>query len=149
MGSGWICVPRKLLREERKSLVALFRGIARSTLFSYANLDAAIDLHWAVYPESRPKGRSEEEARKELNFILKDRRNNWMRRPDDPDQRIGASTLDEWRANIETAAEATKNPKLADELGDANRLFTNELIDEINAFDKAAVLRMAKEFRMS
>jgi NitT/TauT family transport system substrate-binding protein len=149
VGSGWICVPRKLLKEERRSLVALFRGIARSTLFAYANLDAAIDLHWAVYPESRPKGRSEEEARKELNFILKDRRNNWMRRPDDPDQRMGASTLDEWRANIETAAEATKNPKLADELGDANRLFTNELIDEINAFDKAAVLRMAKEFRTS
>jgi NitT/TauT family transport system substrate-binding protein len=74
-------VPRKLLKEERKALVALFRGIAKSTLFSHHNLDAGIDLHWAVYPESRPKGRSEEEARKELAFILKDRKNSWMRRP--------------------------------------------------------------------
>lgn len=148
LGSGWMCVPRKLLKEDRKSLVALFQGIAKSTIFSNANLDTAIDLHWAVYPESRPKGRSEDEARKELAFILKDRKNSWMRRPDDPDQRMGASSLAEWKANIEMTAESTKNPKLAEELGDPNRLFTNELIDEINAFDKQAIVQMAKELKL-
>jgi len=148
LGSGWLCVPRKLLKDDRKALVALFQGIAKSTLFSNANLDAAIDLHWATYPESRPKGRSEDEARKELAFILKDRRNSWMRRPDDPDQRMGASSVAEWKANIEMTAESSKNPKLASELGDPNRLFTNELIDDINAFDKQAVIRMAREFRL-
>lgn len=147
IGSGWICVPRKLLQTERKALVALFRGIAKSTLFSYHNLDAGIDAHWAVYPESKPKGRTEEEARKELNFIMKDRRHNWMRRPDDPDQRFGASSLAEWKTNIEITTETSKNPKLAEELGDPNRLFTNELIDEINAFDKNQVIEMAKSFR--
>ncbi|MDN8617769.1 ABC transporter substrate-binding protein [Variovorax ginsengisoli] len=76
LGSGWMCVPRKLLKEDRKSVVALFQGIAKSTIFANANLDAAIDLHWSVYPESRPKGRSEDEARKELAFILKDRKNS-------------------------------------------------------------------------
>ncbi|SFN34814.1 ABC transporter substrate-binding protein [Variovorax sp. OV329] len=148
LGSGWMCVPRKLLKEDRKSLVALFQGIAKSTIFSNTNLDTAIDLHWAVYPESRPKGRSEEEARKELAFILKDRKNSWMRRPDDPDQRMGASSLAEWKANIEMTAESTRNPKLAEELGDPNRLFTNELIDDINAFDKQAVVQMAREFKL-
>ncbi|MBS0341632.1 MAG: ABC transporter substrate-binding protein [Proteobacteria bacterium] len=148
LGSGWMCVPRKLLKEDRKSLVALFQGIAKSTIFSNANLDTAIDLHWAVYPESRPKGRSEDEARKELAFILKDRKNSWMRRPDDPDQRMGASSLAEWKANIEMTAESTKNPKLAEELGDPNRLFTNELIDEINAFDKQAIVQLAKELKV-
>ncbi|UVH58609.1 ABC transporter substrate-binding protein [Variovorax paradoxus] len=148
VGSGWICVPRKLLKEERKALVALFRGIAKSTIFAHNNLDVGIDLHWAVYPESRPKGRSEEEVRKELAFVLKDRKNSWMRRPDDPDQRIGASSLAEWKANIEMTAESSKNPKLAEELGDPNRLFTNELIDEINAFDKQAAVEMAKAFRL-
>lgn len=148
LGSGWICVPRKLLKEERKNLVALFRGIAKSTIFAHANLDAGIDLHWAVYPESRPKGRSEAEARKELAFILKDRKNSWLRRPDDSDQRMGASSLAEWKSNIEMAAESSKNPKLAEELGDPNRLFSNELIDEINAFDKQAVVEMARSFRL-
>ena len=148
LGSGWICVPRKLLKEERKNLVALFRGIAKSTIFAHANLDAGIDLHWAVYPESRPKGRSEAEARKELAFILKDRKNSWLRRPDDSDQRMGASSLAEWKSNIEMAAESSKNPKLAEELGDPNRLFSNELIDEINAFDKQAVVEIARSFRV-
>ncbi|MEJ8813078.1 ABC transporter substrate-binding protein [Variovorax ureilyticus] len=148
LGSGWMCVPRKLLKEDRKSLVALFQGIAKSTIFSNANLDTAIDLHWAVYPESRPKGRSEDEARKELAFILKDRKNSWMRRPDDPDQRMGASSLAEWKANIEMTAESSKNPKLAEELGDPNRLFTNELIDDINAFDKQAIVQMAKDLKL-
>lgn len=147
IGSGWLCVPRKLLKEQRKALVALFQGVAKSTIFSNANIEAAIDAHWAVYPESRPKGRSEDEARKELAFILKDRKNSWMRRPDDPDQRMGASSLAEWKANIEMAAESSKNPKLAEELGDPNRLFTNELIDEINAFDKQAVVQMARNFK--
>lgn len=148
LGSGWLCVPRKLLKEDRKSLVALFQGIAKSTLFSNANLDAAIDLHWAVYPESKPKSRSLDEARKELNFILKDRKNSWMRRPDDPDQRMGASSLAEWKANIDLAAESSRNPRLAEELGDPNRLFTNELIDDINAFDKQAVVGMARSFKL-
>ena len=147
VGSGWLCVPRKLLKTERKSLVALFRGMAKSTLFANANLDAAINMHWDVYPESKPKGRSLDEARKELAFILKDRKNSWMRRPDDPDQRMGASSLAEWTANIALAAESSKNPRLAQDLGDPNRLFTNELIDEINDFDKQAVVRMAREFK--
>jgi NitT/TauT family transport system substrate-binding protein len=147
VGSGWICVPRELLQKERKNLVALFRGIAKSTLFSHSNLEAGIQLHWAVYPESRPKGRSEEEARKELAFILKDRKESWMRRPDDPDQRMGASSLAEWKANIDMTADSSKNPKLADELGDPQRLFSNELIDEINAFDRQAVVDMAKSFK--
>jgi len=148
VGSGWICVPRESLKKERKALVALFRGIAKSTLFSHHNLDAGIDLHWAVYPESRPKGRSEDEARKELAFILKDRRNSWMRRPDDPDQRMGAQTLAEWQANIAMTAETSKNARLAQELGDPNRLFTNELIDEVNAFDKQAVVQLARGFKL-
>ena len=148
LGSGWLCVPRKLLKEDRKSLVALFQGIAKSTIFSNANLDAAIDLHWAVYPESKPKSRGLDEARKELNFILKDRKNSWMRRPDDPDQRMGASSLAEWKANVDLAAESSRNPRLAEELGDPNRLFTNELIDDINAFDKQAVVSMARSFKL-
>jgi NitT/TauT family transport system substrate-binding protein len=148
VGSGWICVPRTLLQKERKALVALFRGIARSTLFSHTNLDAGIDLHWAMYPESKPKGKTEEEARKELNFILKERKNNWMRRPDDPDQRFGASSLAEWKANIDITAETSKNPKLAEELGDPSRLFSNELIDEVNAFDRNEVIAMAKGFKV-
>lgn len=148
IGSGWICVRSNMLKKERRNFVGLFRGIAKSTLFARTNLDEAMNIHWALYPESRPKGKSDEDTRKELRFILKDRKENWMRRADDPDQRFGASSLAEWKANIDSAAETSKNPKLAEELGDANRVFSNELIDEINAFDRAAVVQQAREFRL-
>lgn len=147
VGSSWIAVPRKLLKEQRKAFVSLFRGMAKSTLFSATNLDAGIDAHWTVYPESKPKGKSEDEARKEIRFILKDRKDNWLRAPNDPDQRFGASNAAEWKTYIDITADATKNPKLAQEIGDPNKLFSNELIDEVNAFDRNAVIQLAKSFR--
>jgi NitT/TauT family transport system substrate-binding protein len=148
VGTGWICVRKKMLKEDRKSLVSLFRGIAKSTLFAHTNLDQAINIHWDLYPESKPKTKSEEEARKELQFILKDRKENWMRSPTDPDKRFGASSLAEWKANIELAAQTSKNPSLAAQIGDANAVFTNELIDEVNDFDRAAVVQQAREFKL-
>ena len=147
IGSGWIAVPRKMVKEQRNALVGLFRGMAKSTLFAATNLDAAIDAHWAVYPESKPKGKTEDEARKEIQFILKDRKTNWLRAPTDPDQRFGASNVNEWSAYIDITAEVTKNPKLAQELGDPNKLFTNELIDAANLFDRNAVVQVAKSFK--
>ena len=146
VGSSWFAVPRKALQEERKALVGVFRAIAKSTLFAYSNLDAAIDAHWAVYPESRPKGKREEEARNEMKAILKLRKENWMRRPDDPDKRFGVSTLAEWKAHVETAAETSKIPDLPKQV-DVGRVFTNELIDEVNAFDRSAIVQMASSFK--
>lgn len=146
VGSSWIAVPRKALKDDRKAYVGLFRAMAKSTLFAHSNLDAAFEAHWAVYPESKPKSKSEDEARKEMRFILKDRKENWMRRPDDPDQRFGASSLAEWKAHIEVTAETAKLPDLARQV-DANKVFSNELIDEVNQFDKAAVIALAKAFK--
>lgn len=79
---------------------------------------------------------------------MKDRKENWMRRPGDPDQRIGAMSLADWQANVQMTAAALNNPKLAAQIGDLGNVFTNELIDEINDFDKAAIVRQAKAFRL-
>jgi len=146
VGSSWICVPRQALKDDRKAYVGLFRAMAKSTLFAYSNLDAAIDAHWAVYPESKPKGKTEEEGRKEMKFILKDRKENWMRRPDDSDQRFGPSSLDEWKAHLAVAAETSKNPDLPKQV-DVGRVFSNELIDEVNAFDGKAIVQLAQSFK--
>jgi NitT/TauT family transport system substrate-binding protein len=148
LGSSWLCVRKEALKSDRKALVGVFRGIAKSTLFAYNNLDQAINIHWALYPESKPKGKTEDEARKELHYILQRRMQNWMRRPDDPDQRMGAQTAAEWKTNIDIAAATSKNPQLAAQLGNPGNVFSNELIDEVNAFDKAAVIQQAKSFKL-
>ena len=44
------------------------------------------------------------------------------------------------------ASEVIRDPQLASKIGDLNRLFTNDLIDEVNAFDRNAVIKQAREF---
>ena len=60
---------------------------------------------------------------------------------------MGASTAAEWKGMIETTAKSTNNPLLAQQVGDVANIFTNELVDEINAFYRAAVIRQAQELR--
>jgi len=145
---GWFGVSKNYLKENRKVLVALFRGMAKSTIFAHENLDQAIKIHWSLYPESKPKSKSEDEAMHEMRLLLKLRNDNWMRWPSDPEQRMGASKAIDWTSQIAMTSVSSKNPELAAQLGDINRLYSNELIDEVNAFDRTAVVRQAREFTL-
>ena len=144
--SASIGANRKLLASRRKELVGFFRAMAKSTLTAHANPTQAIHAHWAQYPESRPKSKDEKDAIAEMLFLLKRRLDNMMRDPADTDQRMGASNLDAWKGFIDMARQVSNDPDLATKLGDPNRLFTNELIDEVNDFDKAAIIKRAMEF---
>ena len=147
-GSGWFGFRKSDLKDNKKQVAAFCRAAAKSTLFAYTNLTQAIHIHWQLYPDSKPKGKSEDEARKEIETILGQRKNNWIRWPDDTEQRMGASTAAEWKGMIETTARSTNNPQLAQQVGDVGNIFTNELVDEINAFDRAAVIKQAQELRV-
>ena len=148
LSSGWWGFKKDVVERERKAVIGFCRAAAKSTLFAHTNLDQAINIHWQLYPESKSRSKSDDEARAEIAMILKDRKNNWIRRPDDPDQRWGASSTAEWQAYLQIASESSKNPQLAAQVGSLNNVFTNELVDEINNFDKAAVIRQAKEFQI-
>ena len=144
----WYGIRKKDLKDNRRSVVGFLRGTAKSTLFAHHNLFAAIKLHWLVYPESKPKTKSEEEALKELEIIRKGRRNAWVRRADDPEQRLGATSPDDWAAALRGAVVGANIPDLAKQVGDGRDVFTNELLDEVNDFDKATIIKQAKEFRI-
>jgi NitT/TauT family transport system substrate-binding protein len=148
VSSGWWGLRKSDLKQDRKAVVGFLRASAKSTLFAHTNLPQAINLHWALYPESKSKTKSDEESRKEIELILARRKDNWMRRPEDPDQRFGASSPAEWKTVIDIAARTSENPQLPQQLGEAGNVYTNELIDEVNDFDKAAVIRQANEFQL-
>jgi NitT/TauT family transport system substrate-binding protein len=144
----WYGVRAKGLKENRKEVVGLLRATAKSILFAYHNLTAAIKIHWMLYPESLPKSRSEAEALEEMLAILKDRRDHWMRRPDDPEQRFGATSPDDWDRAKKTAIAFSDLPGLDGKLANHSTFYTNELIDEINEFDREAVIKQAKTFKI-
>lgn len=147
ISSAWFGVSKKDLTENRKQYVGLFRAMAKSTLFARANLDQAINLHWARYPESKPKSKTEDEGRQEFKTILARRKDNWVRKDDDPEKRHGYITPSDAEANLVLASEITKDPGLAAKLGDLGKWYSNDLIEEVNAFDKAAIIKQAREFK--
>ena len=49
---------------------------------------------------------------------------------------------------MEIAAKTTNDAQLPQQIGALSNACTNELIDEINNSDKAAVVKQAREFRL-
>jgi len=134
-------VQKSSLGKNRDTMVRFFRAMAKSTVYAYANLPNAILLHWEIYPESKPKGRSDEEAMKEALFILKSRADKWMPKPWQKDQRFGAQSAEQWQAQVAFAG-------LQGEVKDVSGISTNDLLEEINAFDKDAVIAEAMALKI-
>jgi NitT/TauT family transport system substrate-binding protein len=133
-------VNRSGFKANRDKLVRLFRGMAKSTVFAAANPELAIRMHWQMYPETKPKGKSEAEALKEAVHVMQTRIWKWLPAEGDEDKRLGGSTLKQWQATVRFAA-------VQDKIPDATVLFSNDILDDVNKFDRKAVEEQAK--RMS
>ncbi|MCC7347411.1 MAG: ABC transporter substrate-binding protein [Variibacter sp.] len=129
------------LPKNRDVYVRFFRAMAKSTVFAYTNPDVSIKLHYEVYPESKPKGKTDAEALKEARHINDSRRAKWYAGEWQSDKRMGAMSKEEWEAQVRFAG-------LEDQIKDITPVFTTDLIDEINKFDKAAIEKMAREMKL-
>ena len=125
------------LEKNRSAYIGLFRAMAKSTVFVAANVDLAIRLHWELYPESKPKDVAEDKALSDMRTIVARRSPKWFARADAADQRVGASNLAEWQL-------AAKYTHTEGKIPDPAKLFTNDLMDEVNKFDRAAIVAQAK-----
>ena len=103
---------------------------------------AAVRILWEVFPATKATGKPENEAR--LNDIK-----TLMAR--EPSWRLAPNGVTRWGENSEANYAAyiaflVKNGVLKEkvEVGD---LVTNELIDDINKFDAAAITAMAKNYK--
>ena len=139
-GGSWGVSAAKL-KANRDPYVGLFRGMAKSTLFLANNTDAGIRLHWDLYPESKPKGLSEDEALKNTHILLASRAPKWFPRPDNPDQRFGATSAAEWASMATYTRTEGKIPDLA-------ALYTNDLIADVNHFDPTVIVAQAKDIKL-
>jgi NitT/TauT family transport system substrate-binding protein len=135
-------VARTALKKDPQPYIGLFRAMAKGAIFTYANPALAVRLHWQLYPESKPKTKNEQEALDDMLYLLRMRMPKWFPAPEQPDQRMGASSLEQWQAQIRFTA--LQDPEIPKRIPDPAALFTNELIDEVNRFDRAAVIEQAK-----
>lgn len=138
-GNGY-AVRKSTFPEKKDLFVRLFRAMAKGTVFAHTNVKLGIELHWEVYPESKPKGKTGDEAMREALNILNNRKDKWFPGPWDPDQRLGAQSKEQWEAQVKFAGFEGK-------IADVTRYFTNEIIDEVNRFDRAKIVKMAKDMK--
>ena len=129
---------RDFARQEPHTLMAVGRGTAKGFLFAFTNPEAAIRLHWRLHPESKPKGKTEEEALREQLFLVN------LRLPlykfdDLADRRWGPYTREEWQTWARILA-------VDDKIKDLGAFYTNAQVDEINRFDPRKIEAEARAF---
>jgi NitT/TauT family transport system substrate-binding protein len=130
------------LKTQRAQAVALAQGYAKGTVFAIANPEAALRITYEVFPQVRGTGRDEATAIRDDLKTLEARIKNW---------KLESGGVTKWGENSEANYQAyldflvkfgvIKTPvKAAD-------VISNDLIADINAFDQAEVIKMAKEYK--
>ena len=130
---------RDYIARNRKTVVGVGRAVAKSTVFLMNNPEAAIRLHWKTFPEQVPQGVAPEKALQDSLRVMQAQIEGLSFQDNDTVRKFGyfrpqsvAALLDVFGWN------AVQNP---------SDFFTNELIEEINAFDVAKIAELAKGYR--
>ncbi|MBW0102413.1 ABC transporter substrate-binding protein [Pseudonocardia sp. KRD291] len=133
---GGIVARPESFAEQRDVLVKLGRGIAEGSTFVKANPECALRVHWATYPQSKPAGVPEAEAlRRGVTGVMARLKNQFP--VDGQWGRVAPETVRK-RIDVAVTGGTIRKPVAADEI------WTPELLDEINAFDKAKVEQQAR-----
>jgi NitT/TauT family transport system substrate-binding protein len=122
-----------------KMLVGIARAIAKGYDFSMANPEAAVRITWKAYPEAKSANPDPAEAIKEGIAVNQGRLGIWSS-PKTGDKH-GALIDDDWARLILFLTDQKVLP--ADM--PTSKVLTNQFIDDINKYDRAAVISEAKK----
>lgn len=127
------------VRDHPSAAAKFAQGIAKGALFTQNNPEAAVRLHWERFPESRPTGIPEDEALAEAVRVVKSRIDKTI---------IEGREIPLWGAFTDDEWEVTQNFLLDNgvltEARDVSFYYNADLLDEINDFDKEAILEQAR-----
>ena len=123
-------------------LIGVARGIAKATVFGLANPEAAVRIHWKLYPASKPQSGDDAKLLKDALHVF-NARFDLQRIDTRDDKRFGIGTPAQW----EKLKAIYKEQKLVQGTVPSAELYTPQLVDPINKFDAAAIVRQAKEYK--
>ena len=138
---GGLFVRRDYLETHRDEICAYVQGISKGVEFVSENPEAAIRIHWKVYPESKPRGVSEAEALRFSLGVLKSRMDKWDP-SDELVQKHGAYSHEEWMKIVDQMG---LRESVDDEM--IRSLYSNELVDCANDFDAEAIRQQARDYQ--
>ena len=130
------------LKKDRVQALALVKGYAMGTVFAIANPEAAVRILYEVYPQTKPTGKSDEQALRDDVRTLLARAEHWKLEAGGV-KRWGESSLKDFDAYEDFLVKW----KVIEAKVPATDLVTNEMIDDVNRFDPARVAAEAKAYR--
>jgi NitT/TauT family transport system substrate-binding protein len=147
VGEGFASLPDVALLTRRENfqtksnmIVGFARAVAKGYVFSVANPEAALRINWKLIPESEPTNLPAEDALKVGLQVNVTRMKIW----DSPktEGKLGLLIKDDWKRLIDFMR--TNGQLKSDTPVDS--VITNDLIGEINDFDKEAIKNDALQF---
>lgn len=139
--NGFVAL-EETLKTKREQSVALARGYAMGTVFALANPEAAIRILWEVYPFTKATGKDEATALRDDLSTLKARAANWPPEAGGV-KKWGENSIENYNNYVDfLVANGVLKQKV-----DAKELVTNDLIDDINKFDAADIVKQAKAYK--
>lgn len=127
------------LKTQRADIVKLMQSIAYSETFSEANPEAAVYGFWQLF--GKPAGDPEKQLRDGIHAV---KRNSELWKQIGDSRRRGEMSEADWRANVEFMG---PEAGIDENAVDYSKLFTTELLDDINKMDTAAAVKAAKEWK--
>ena len=135
---------RETIRDHPKLPIGIARAVDKGYYFNMANPAAAVKITWKLYPEAEPKNMPPEKALEGGIFVNQERMKIW-RSPKTGEGRDGLFLEDQWRDFVDFMLQQ----KLIEKPVPLDLIYTNELIPEINKFDRDKVRAEAKAFDIS
>ena len=140
IGGFYLSTSPDLLREKRSMIVGIGRAVAKAHVFMTENSEAAAWVFGQIAPEAMPRGKSDEEQVRTIQFSL-DKQIPYFKHYDAAIKQAGFTKPSEWTEEVAFL-------ELQDKLKDASGLYSNELIEEINRFDVEKVRAQARDFKL-
>ena len=132
----------KTLADHRAEAVAIGRGLAMGEAFAIANPEAAIRIMYEVYPQTKPTGKDEDTAIRDDVTVLRARMVHWDLASGGV-TKWGQSNMENYTAYIDFLAKWKVVPVAVP----AADVVTNDLVDEMNAFDQGKIEAAAKAWK--
>jgi NitT/TauT family transport system substrate-binding protein len=130
-------VHEDLIKSDPKLITGLLRGITKGVAFAKANPEAAVRIHWSVFPISKPASLSEEKAMANALIELNTQLNNM---PDAAKKVFGKVSLDDVKAVTKVMVDQNViKTSFAPE-----QYYTDQFISAANDFDIDAIVAKAK-----
>ena len=140
IGGNFISAAPEFLHSHRKTAVGFARAILKGVIFTLENPEAAASILIRMFPHLAPEAKTVREKVKTVMVPVTSVIKDYV--PYDLSTHWGFMQDAEWRDEIAFRG-------LQEKLPDPTVFYTNDLVEEANAFDFAAIRAEARAFKVS